>query len=189
MSSRHGAASVLDWFTPHVSAEDAFLAPDFNLGQFFYTRETAARMADAFDRYERPCCLCTPRLAFEWQTRGRIVRLLDYDRRFETHGGFQAFDLLKPEPPGEDFDVLIFDPIFIEASKLARAVKVVLSGSVRADLFMTFPVPRERELFAAFAAFSLQRIDFPLACCNIKPEFSELFALYGSVPMPVRSDA
>src|SRR5690242_16297101 len=115
MTRRSAVRSVLDWFTPEIAPEDFFVEPDFNLGQFFYTAETVARLADALDVYQRPCCLCTPRLALAWSNRGRIVRLLDYDERFRTIPGFRSFDLLKPEPVHEDFDVLIFDPIFIEA--------------------------------------------------------------------------
>src|SRR5690242_2685130 len=109
---RAPANSVLKWFTPSVAADDVFVQPDFNLGQFFYTGETARRLADALDSYERPCCLCTPRLATEWHQRGRLVRLLDYDLRFNSLPGFRHFDLLKPEPLDEDFDVVVFDPIF-----------------------------------------------------------------------------
>ena len=175
--------SVLRWFTPEVSAEDFFIQPDFNLGQFFYTSETARRLADALNSYQRPCCLCTPRLAMEWLRRGRVVRLLDYDERFRIHPGFRSFDLLKPEPVHEDFDAVVFDPIFIDASILARAVRVVLAGSQKADLFMTFPLDRERELLAAFSAFDLKPMDFSLSCCNIKPDYCGLFRLYGTQPL------
>ena len=183
MTRRPPAKSILNWFTPEVSPENFFIEPDFNLGQFFYTGETAARLADALDVYQRPCCLCTPRLALEWFKRGRIVRLLDYDERFQTIAGYRSFDLLKPEPVHEDFDVLIFDPIFVGAPILARAVRVVLASSAKADLFMTFPVDRERELLAAFSAYHLQRIDFPVSCCNIKPDYCNLFSLYGTRPL------
>lgn len=183
MTRRSPGKSVLDWFTPEISAEDFFIEPDFNLGQFFYTAETAARLADALDSYQRPCCLCTPRLALEWFKRGRVVRLLDYDERFQTIPGFRSYDLLKPEPVHEDFDVVIFDPIFVEASILARGVRVLLRASAKADLFMTFPVDRERELLTAFSAYQLQRIDFPVSCCNIKPDQGSRFSLYGTRPL------
>src|SRR5450432_1332102 len=91
-----GARSALEWFAPGTAAEDFFVTPDFNLGQFFYTRDTARRLADWLGGYRNPCCLCTPRLAAEWSARGRTVRLLDYDQRFEVLPGYRHFDLLKP---------------------------------------------------------------------------------------------
>ena len=176
MSSR----TLLQWFTPHVSQQDFFVEPNFDLAQFFYTAETARLLVNALNDYSSPCCFCTPRLAWEWKQRGREVRLLDYDVRFSVLPGFRHFDVLKPEPINELFDVVIFDPIFVPAGVLVRAVRAVMAGSPMADLYMTFPIDREEELLRAFATLSLKPVDFPLTCCNIKPEYQSLFRLYGS---------
>jgi len=179
------SAALASWFEPVVKAQDFFIRPDFNLGQFFYSAQTAGALADALDAYLHPCCLCTPRLAAEWQTRGRSVRLLDYDARFAKLAGYRRFDLLRPEPVGESFDVVIFDPIFVPAQQLRRALDLVV-GSERigaTDVFMTFPVDREAELSEAFQPYGLQRTAFPLHYNNVKANAGPLFVLYGTRPL------
>jgi hypothetical protein len=172
------------WFTPRIAEPDRFVTPDFELGQFFYTADTAKRLAKAMDSYRNPVCLCTPRLAFEWLKQGRSVTLLDRDKRFATHPGFRQFDLLAPVEIEADFDVLIFDPVFIPAEQLFRAVQAVLANSIRADLFMTFPVIRDRELLQAFREFPLRQLNFDLRTCNVRDEFQSLFRLYGTRELP-----
>jgi hypothetical protein len=161
--------SVMKWFDPVVSKEDEFVRPDFRLGQFFYSARTAEALVRLFDGYRHPCCLCTPRLAWEWHRRGRTVRLLDCDRRFATLPGFRAFDLLCPEPIGEEFDVVIVDPIFIPGRQLRRAVDLVVGPERigRTDLFVTFPTEREAELVSSFAPYGLSRVSVGLQHNNI----------------------
>jgi hypothetical protein len=178
--------ALRSWFTPLVAADDRFVAPNFDFGQFFFTRDTATRLVDALDGYRAPCCLCTPRLAFEWHQRGRAVTLLDIDRRFERLPGYRHFDLLTPEPIGDTFDAVICDPIFVPAAAVRRAIDV-LTDRGDAALFLVFPIDRDAELRQAFADRSLTRLPFPVHCCNIKPEYRGLVALYGTEPLAVRS--
>lgn len=173
------------WLDPQTSEEDRFLKPNFRLGQFFFTADTARRLAQALDGHANPCCLCTPRLAHEWQQRGRSVRLLDCDPHFQSIGRFQRFDLRQPQPLGEEFDVVVADPPFLFAPLLARAVRALISPSSESKLYMTFPVEREPELLSAFADYELQPLDFPMRWCNIRPAFQGDFRLYGRHPLPV----
>jgi hypothetical protein len=176
-------ASFPAWFDPHTSREDRFVEPDFDLGQIFFTAETARKLAEALDGYANPCCLCTPRLAHEWQRRGRSVRLLDWDPRFESVGRFHRFDVLHPQPVGEEFDVVMADTRFFSAPLLARAVRTLISPRSEAGLYMTFPVKREAELLSAFADFELQPLAFPIRWCNVRPAFQGQFRLYGRHPL------
>jgi hypothetical protein len=174
--------SLISWFTPAVPVADRFVPPDFNLGQFFYSSATAAALVDRLDHHRAPCCLCTPRLAWEWHRRGRTVTLLDYDRRFANLPGFRRFDLFHPEPPPERHDVVIFDPIFAPATQLRRAVDVVMGANPEAALYLTFPADREQELQQAFAPYHLRRLEFPLRYNNVKATSGQLFCLYGNRP-------
>jgi hypothetical protein len=180
------ARGMAQWFTAEIPQEDRFVAPDFKLGQFFYSAETARRLVDSLDRFARPCCLCTPRLAFEWHRRGRTVRLLDCDRRFASLPGFTPFDLLRPKPAGESFDVVIFDPVFADARILRRALETALGldeGRPRPALFMTFPDDREAELLSAFPGWNLARLDLPLLYNNVRRDCGAPFRLYGTEPL------
>ncbi|MBB4212579.1 putative N6-adenine methyltransferase [Rhodothalassium salexigens DSM 2132] len=172
----------MTWFTPHVARDDAFVPPDFHIGQFFYDARTARRLADALDGYRAPCCLCTPRLAAEWHRRGRTVAALDIDTRFAFLPGFRRFDLNAPTAIDAVFDAMIFDPVFQAAATLRRPVELALKAS-RAhgpvDLFVTFPRERESDLLASFAEFELRPLRFPLVYNNVKPDQQHRFGLYG----------
>jgi Probable N6-adenine methyltransferase len=172
------------WFEPRIANEDRFVEPDFGLAQFFYTAETARYLVTALDGYARPCCLCTPRLAWEWNVRGRTVRLLDRDQRFASLPGFRPFDLLRPEPVGERFDVVIVDPVYYPATTLARAMRVLMDPQSETALYISFPVSRESELLSAFGAFGLRPLDAQLTWCNVSAEFQSTFRLYGRTPLP-----
>jgi len=177
------STSMMQWFDPSVAKEDFFVRPNFALGQFFFSAQTARALVQRFDRYRNPCCMCTPRLAHEWASRGRTVRLLDCDVRFATLPGFRRFDLLRPERIDEDFDLVIVDPIFVPAEQLRRAVELVMPPVVRgstADLFITFPVERESELLAAFTGYGLMKTDVNLKHNNVKASADGAFGLYGT---------
>jgi hypothetical protein len=170
------------WFDAHVDEEDRFLPPNFDLGQFFFSKRTAGELVERLDRYRSPCCVCTPRLAWEWGQRGRSVRLLELDARFATLPGFRRFDLLSPAAMDEAYDMIIVDPIFISAFTLRRALDRVAGASVVDELalFVIFPVEREKELRTAFDRFQLHRLPFTLKHNNVKSSAQDRFALYGN---------
>jgi hypothetical protein len=179
------SASLTSWFEPKVEGDDFFVTPNFGLGQFFYSTQTARELVSALDHFRSPCCLCTPRLAAEWHARGRAVTLLEYDLRFANLPGFRQFDVLRPQPVREVHDLVIFDPIFVPAATLRRALDAVIAPE-RVGLtavYMTFPVDRESELLAAFADHGLAPLNFELSYNNVKKSCDGLFRLYGNRPL------
>lgn len=168
------------WFEPSVASHDFFVEPNFDLSQFFFTADSARRLINALDNYSNPCCLCTPRLAHEWQLRGRAVRLLDHDLRFQSIGRFSRFDLLDPQPLEETFDVIVADPVFYTADVILSAVHTLMANSPQAALFIAFPVERQDELLTTFFEFSLRPLSFPLTWCNLKSEYQTTIILYGN---------
>jgi len=174
-------------FTPTVALEDVFVPPRLDLGQFFYSAATAADLARRLEGYAAPCCLCTPRLARAFADRGRVVRLLDMDDRFAALAGYRRFDLERPAAPRESYDMVFFDPVFIAARILRRALDVVAGAPDAADaptLYMAFPRSREAELLAGFAAWRLAPLDYELRYNNILPEYFAAIGLYGNRPLP-----
>lgn len=180
-----GGSSLLDWFSPTINPNDQFIQPNFTYGQFFYTAKTAARLVTALDHYRQPCCLCTPRLAKEWLQRGRTVDVLDCDSRFAVLPGYKVFDLLKPERIDKQYDCVIFDPVFLPAATLCKAVDAVITDSARTDLFITFPVQRSAELINAFRHYGLRQLSFELAYCNVKEAFQHEFRLFGTKDLEI----
>ncbi len=181
-------ASLFEWFSTKVNPVDEFVRPNFNYGQFFYTAKTATRLVDAMDHYQQVCCLCTPRLAREWQQRGRTVDLLDCDNRFAELPGYRQFDLLSPEVIDKQYDCVIFDPVFLPAATLRAAVDAVIGDkqTAQTDLFITFPGQRGAELTRAFHDYGLRRLAFKLEYCNVKPAFQDEFKLFGTRELEVK---
>jgi Probable N6-adenine methyltransferase len=169
------------FFDEAVSDTNRLWQPDFTLSQFFFTNETVTLMVQAFDGYSKPCCLCTPRLAYEWSQRGRSVILLDIDERFRAFADFVRFDLRSPRRVDREFDVVIADPPFFLAKPVYDAIRVLL-GDQRPDLFLVFAVEKEEELLRLFSEYGLKRTAFDLRHCNVKASYQHLFRLYGTRP-------
>jgi hypothetical protein len=173
------------WFQESVADAGHFVPPDFTLSQFFFANETAQRLVQAFDGYANPCCLCTPRLAYEWFRRGRRVTLLDIDLRFLAFSDFIHFDLRFPRRVDRIFDVIIADPPFFRADLMYEIIRGLLVGQ-RPDLFLGFAVEHEGELLRLFSEYGLQRTAFDLCHCNLKASYQHLFQLYGTNPTVLR---
>ncbi|MFQ5795457.1 MAG: protein-lysine N-methyltransferase [Candidatus Bipolaricaulia bacterium] len=171
------------WFTEEVARENQFVEPNFKLGQFFFDKRTAVVLVDVLDTYQNPCCLCTPRLAQEWMDRGRIVRLLDIDRRFQYLPGYRFYNFKRPTTLHEEFDVIICDPPRFSAAKLKISVDILTKNIQDQALFILFPVSRESKLLHAFSDYNLQPTEFPIAHNNVKKEHAHLFKLYGNRPL------
>ncbi len=169
------------WFEAAVDEADRFVSPDFSISQIFFTQRTAAALVQALDGYAAPCCLCTPRLAYEWFQRGRRVMLLDIDPRFEGFSDFIQCDLREPQLVDREFDVIVADPPFFIPEPVHRAIRV-LTGDHRPDLFMVFACEHEDALLRLFAEYRLQPINFDLHHCNVKSTHQSRFRLYGSRP-------
>lgn len=176
------------WFTPDITPEDRFLTPEdkilspnFQTSQIFFSTRTTRALVDAFNSYQTPCCLCTPRLAAEWFSRGRRVTLLDIDQRFAAFSDFIYYDILYPTSLPKRFDLIVvdspaFDPAWIHATL------DVLARGLRPDIFAVFRLAQRMEVLHIFRDYGVQVINFPLFYCNVRSDCQADFQLYGSRP-------
>lgn len=85
-----------------------------DLEQYFWTKETVAKLVSALDSLfvNECCCLTTPSLAHALHEEKREEVLLDIDQRFSYLPKFRYFDILHPIAQGEDFRIIVMDPPF-----------------------------------------------------------------------------
>ncbi len=168
------------YFTSIVAQEDFFIEPDFLKNQFFYTAECARKIVSLFYCYNKVCCLCTPRLAFEWQRKGKNVCLLDIDERFSNIAGYRPYDILRPEKLSATFDLIIAEPPFnISAESFRAAIEAVASASPRATLALFYLKQNEHSLLDSFNQWQLRRVKLDmLRWNNTKDKYSDIVGFY-----------
>src|SRR5262245_29477559 len=108
--------------------------------QYFFAPDTLSRLTGFLARYDRVCVLCAPLLGQALATAGRKVRILDIDERFAAVPGFLRWDIHRPTPLGETFDVILCDPPFfnISLSRLFRAVRVLAQHRLDQPLLVSY---------------------------------------------------
>lgn len=126
--------------------------------QYFFDQRTLAELADFVGSFDRPCCLCAPMLGRELHRQGRIVRVLDVDRRFADLDGFVEWDLYRPRHLDEEFDLVLCDPPFfnVSLSQLFTAVRLLCHFDTTRKVMISYPVRRQSAILGAFAPFVLR---------------------------------
>lgn len=168
------------WFNLQLAPEDKFVTPDFGLGQFFFTKETADLLVKELDGFRNPCCLCTPRLGQAWMEQGREVRVLDIDKRFKFLPGYRYFDLLKPTSFEEQFDLIIMDPYFFSPDKLVVAIDCLSKSQYQQKLLLVYKTTEEQKLLDAFAKYDLKRTEHHPSHTMVTEEGRKEFAFYAN---------
>lgn len=157
---------------------------DHQREQYFFDGPTTRRLADLLGRFERPCCLCTPRVGRELQDRGRWCRTLDVDERFDHLEGFRAWDLYRPRPLGEAFDVILCDPPFnkVSLSQLFHAVRILSGGGTDQRLALCYLASRSGALLGTFAPFGLAATGVVLGYVSVRPLEQDRIELFTNFP-------
>jgi hypothetical protein len=126
--------------------------------QYFFDADTIRVLADFVESFERPCCLCAPMLGRELHRRGRVVRVLDVDRRFADLAGFVEWDLYRPQHLQEEFDLVLCDPPFfnVSLSRLFTAVRMLCHFDLTKRVMISYPVRRSGAILGTFTPFGLR---------------------------------
>lgn len=97
-------------------------------------------------------------LGRELHRQGRIVRVLDVDRRFADLDGFVEWDLYRPRHLDEEFDLVLCDPPFfnVSLSQLFTAVRLLCHFDTTRKVMISYPVRRQSAILGAFAPFVLR---------------------------------
>jgi hypothetical protein len=132
--------------------------------QYFFDEPTLETLAGLVARFERPCLLGAPMLARRLHERAprrprqAPVRLLDIDERFRDVPGFLKWDIYRPVPLEESFDVILCDPPFfnVSLSQLFTAVRLLARFDYAQPLMISYLARRESALRGTFARFNLE---------------------------------
>jgi hypothetical protein len=122
--------------------------------QYFFDRDTRDFLVGILCAYDNPCLLGVPTVANEMPG----VRLLDIDDRFADHNGFVKWDMHRPEPRDEDFDVIVVDPPFrtVSYSQLFDALRILTKGNFQTEILLTGLARREHDLLSTFYPFGIK---------------------------------
>lgn len=126
--------------------------------QYFFDTPTLDHLARFAARFDHPCCLCTPSLGQELETRGVLTTTLDIDARFSSLRGFHLYDISKPELLHNKFGIIICDPPFlgVPLTQLLEAIKVLSHGDYKQPLIVNYLASRTPLITSVFAPFNLQ---------------------------------
>lgn len=161
-----------------------------DLEQYFWTKDTVARLQKALEFSHDCCCLTSPSLAQAWHDEGRDEVLLDIDRRFAYLPKYVFWDLQKPEAVdaggGRPFRLIVFDPPFfyIPMEQLYKAVLTVCAMDTSTKIMIGFLKREEPLLLSTFRGFQLRRTSFKLEYATVKPNKWANYALYTNVDLP-----
>ena len=167
------------WF--RIGLKHRFVTPNFKLAQYFFTDECVKYLVDTLDRFQNPCCLCTPRLEKEWMDRGRIVRVLDIDKRFEFLPGWTHYDIRKPQALHETFDVIVADPNFSYGiDTILRAVDTLSMENPEQKLLILYYSESGEAFLRTFERYQLKPTNYHPEYCNVKEEARNKFVVYAN---------
>ena len=160
------------WFRLYIS--DRFITPNYTYAQYFFTSECASDLVDKLDHFNNPCCLCTPRLAQEWFDRGRIVRVLDIDKRFIFLPGYKYYDMREPEVLDEEFDVIIADPIYNwEEAVLLRTINTLSKQNYSQKLLVVYYTNKKTSFLETFQDYGLKQTSYYPKYSSVQEEAAE----------------
>jgi hypothetical protein len=130
--------------------------------QYFFDEKTLHELADFAQSFDRVCCICAPMLGRELHRRGKVVRVLDVDERFNNLAGFRRWDLYRPMHLDEEFDLVVCDPPFftVSLSQLFTAIRLLCHFDLSRKVMISYPVRRERAILGTFAPFGLRETGY-----------------------------
>ncbi|MEZ4294888.1 MAG: hypothetical protein R3B70_07915 [Polyangiaceae bacterium] len=161
---------------------------DHKREQYFFDPPTRRWFADILERYAHPCCLCAPMIAEELHRRRKAVRVLDIDPRFSHLPGFQKWDLHRPEPLPERFDVIACDPPFTKVSlaRLFTALRVLCQGDLTTPILLCHLASRSADVCGTLAPFGLRPTDIEAGYVSVRPIEENRVLVYSNFDLPTR---
>lgn len=126
--------------------------------QYFFDEQTLDELAGFVGSFSSPCCLCAPMLGRELHRRGRVVTVLDVDRRFADLPGFIEWNLYRPRHLDREFDLILCDPPFfnVSLSQLFTAIRLLCRFDLTRRVMISYPLRRQNAILGTFAPFNLR---------------------------------
>ncbi len=179
VSSLTGFFSQPKYF--RFSLKKQLLLPNWSIAQYFFTEDCARDLVYKLNRFANPCCLCTPMIGKIWQDMGRVVRILDIDERLNFLPGFKKFDITRPEPLSEIFDVIIVDPpLDLALEVVLDAVNMVTRKRYDTNLAILHETNTANSLFKHFEPYGLSPTYYSPVYCHVRKSARHQFMFYAN---------
>ncbi len=179
LSSLSGFFSQPNYF--RFSLKKQFLLPNWSIAQYFFTEDCASDLVQKLDRFANPCCLCSPMIGKKWQEMGRIVHILDIDERLDFLPGFRKFDITRPEPLSDIFDVIIVDPpLDLSLEVVLDAVNMVTRKKYDTKLAILHEAKTADCLLKHFEAYGLSPTYYNPVYCHVRKSARHQFMFYAN---------
>jgi len=130
--------------------------------QYFFSDQTVKDFADLLENYRKPCLLCAPTLGVEMHKRRKLCKTLDIDQRFGFLPTFQYWNIWRPVPLEETFDLILVDPPFsiVSLDQLFRAIRILAKNDYSMPIVLSHHESRVLDIEGVFAPFSLIRTSY-----------------------------
>lgn len=163
---------------------------DHKREQYFFDPPTRRRLADIAEAHERPCCLCAPMIADELHLRRRPARVLDVDPRFAYLPGFVRWDIHRPVPLDERFDLIVCDPPFTRVSlaQLFAALRLLCHGDLATPILLCHLASRAADVCGALARFGMRPTEMEAGYVSVQPREENRVLVYANFELPARRD-
>lgn len=163
---------------------------DHKREQYFFDPPTRRRLADIAGAHARPCCLCAPMIADELHRRRRAVRVLDIDPRFSYLPGFVQWDVYRPRPLGESFDLIVCDPPFtkVSLSQLFTALRVLCQDDFATPILLCHLADRASDVCGALGRFGLRPTELEAGYVSVRPIEENRVLVYANFDLPAAAE-
>jgi hypothetical protein len=151
--------------------------------QYFFDAATLDDLARLAARFPNPCCLCTPSLGAELESREVKATTLDIDERFAHLRGFRRYDVLKPEALDDRFGIIVCDPPFLSITlpQLREVIQMLSHSNYRQPIVINYWVSKARAITSAFAPFGLQTTGYRPTYTSIQNTGRNAMQLYANL--------
>jgi hypothetical protein len=167
-----------------LDAQGRPLREKHEVEQYFYDQATRVALAEWLRAFDNPCLLCAPSVGVEALRLGRQLRVLDLDRRFGFLPGYQPYDLYRPAPLDETFDLIFCDPPFfgVKLSQLFAAIRLLARFDLTTPVAMGWLARRGDAVLGTFHPFGLRATGIALSYLTIDDDERNRVELYTNLP-------
>lgn len=112
---------------------------------------------------------------------GRVVRILDIDERLNFLTGFRKYDISRPEPLNEIFDVIVVDPpLDLELKVVLDAVNMIARKRYDTNLAILHEANTANSLLNHFEPYRLSPTSYNPVYCHVRKSARHEFMFYAN---------
>ena len=125
--------------------------------QYFFSENSLNELTLMLSDFDNICCLCTPLLGKKLNELGKIISILDIDKRFSDMECFTYYDINRPKYLENNFDVIVCDPPFFNVSldRLFKTIQMLSHYNYNQKLLIMYLERRQLNIMNTFCGFNI----------------------------------